>query len=153
MPISGFISRDIFKVYTLDTGLLAAMAEIDASMLSKGDELFRTYHGAFVENYVAQQLRACTKIDELVYWRSEGQKAEVDFLCVIDGMVLPLEVKAGINTKSKSLQSYRAQFSPSFLFRSTLLNLRMDGGIVNVPLYAVGEVERLVRMAGGNPTK
>jgi predicted AAA+ superfamily ATPase len=148
MPIAGFIDRDIFKVYALDTGLLSAMAGIDSTALTRGDELFRTYHGAFVENYVAQQLLASAKVPELVYWRSEGQKAEVDFIRVIDGKALPLEVKAGINPKSKSLQSYRSRFTPWLLLRSTLLNLRLDGGILNVPLYAVGDLERLIRIAG-----
>lgn len=147
MPLDSFTNRDVFKVYALDTGLLAAMAGIDASTLARGNELFQTYHGAFVENYVAQQLRAGAGKTPLAYWKSDGKKAEIDFLCQIDGAVLPLEVKAGINPKSKSLQSFREQYAPSILLRSTLLNLKCDGGILNVPLYMVNALERVVRLA------
>ena len=49
----------------------------------------------------------------------------------------PLEVKAGINLKSKSLQSFDASYHPPRLLRTTLLNTRLDGRIANVPLYAV----------------
>jgi len=51
-----------------------------------------------------------------------------------DAEPLPLEVKAGMNTKSKSLRSYDDQYAPRLLTRSTLLNLRYDGKILNIPL-------------------
>jgi len=54
-----------------------------------------------------------------------------------DAEPLPLEVKAGVNTKSKSLRSYDDQYAPRLLTRSTLLNLRYDGKILNIPLYAM----------------
>ena len=89
-----------------------------------------------MENYVAQQLRSEKQID-LYYWSSEGGKAEVDFLCEFSSRLYPLEAKAGINPKSKSLNSFDKQFSPTILSRTTLLNLRHDGKIVNYQLYAV----------------
>ena len=52
----------------------------------------------------------------------------------------PLEVKAGINLKSKSLQSFDASYHPPRLLRTTLLNTRLDGRIANVPLYAVASI-------------
>jgi uncharacterized protein len=147
LPLDSFVSRDIFKVYTLDVGLLAAMARIDSAILAQGAELFQTYHGAFVENYVAQQIKSGSEIRDLIYWKSEGQKAEIDFLRQIGGKVFPLEVKAGVNPRSKSLQSYREQYSPSLLVRSTLLNLKLDGKILNIPLYAINSLERYMRLA------
>ena len=51
--------------------------------------------------------------------------------------VLPLEVRAGINPRSKSLQSFDSQFSAPGLVRSTLLNLKRDGRVTNIPLYAL----------------
>ncbi len=69
--------------------------------------------------------------------------AEVDFLVEDDGRVLPLEVKAGVNPKSKSLRSFDARFDPPLLLRLTLLNLRHDGKVCNIPLYAAGALSRL----------
>ena len=82
----------------------------------------------------------------LYYWRSKGGMAALDFLYETGDHVIPLEVKAGINPKSKSLPSYDDQFAPSYLARATLLNLKQDGKIRNIPLYAVGLFSRLMRI-------
>jgi predicted AAA+ superfamily ATPase len=80
----------------------------------------------------------------LYYWRSKGGKAELDFLCEFSGGIYPLEVKAGINPRSKSLRSYDLQFSPSILARATLLNLKKDGNILNLPLYAISRLPDMI---------
>ena len=64
-----------------------------------GNRLFTDFKGAFVENFVAQEL-ACAGHAELYYWTSSGT-AEIDFLIEEQGEILPLEVKAGINKKKK----------------------------------------------------
>ena len=140
-PLKGYMDREVFKVFLLDVGILGAMAGIAADVLVRGDALFAEYQGAFVENYVAQQLRA--EDVDLYYWKSEGKRAELDFLCECDNQIYPLEAKAGINPRSKSLKSYDDQFSPPVLSRTTLLNLKRDGKICNYPLYAVELFPRL----------
>ena len=97
-----------------------------------GDRLFAEYRGALVESYVAQQLAAAAA-GELHYWRSSGGKAEVDFLLERGGEVLPLEVKSGVNPRSKSLRSFDSQFAPPLLVRSTLLNLKRAARVLNIP--------------------
>jgi uncharacterized protein len=141
-PIAGHSQRNVFKVYMLDVGLLACLGRIAPDILIKGNEMFTTYHGAFVENYVAQQLVSSGR--RLYYWKREGSIAEVDFLFENDSSILPLEVKAGISPKSKSLQAYHAQYKPGILLRSSLLNLRKDGNVLNVPLYAVNFINRFL---------
>lgn len=86
-------------MYALDVGLLGAMARVPTALLAQGERLFNEYEGAFVENYAAQQLVATTD-RSLYYWRSGGGRAEIDFLCEVEGRVVPLEVKAGLNPKS-----------------------------------------------------
>jgi len=108
-----------------------------------GKRLFNEYEGAFVENYIAQQLISHFH-QPLFYWRSKGGKAELDFLCDFEGRICPLEVKAGINPKSKSLQSYDLQFNPTSLARTNLLNLKKDGKIYNLPLYAISLFSALI---------
>lgn len=98
----------------------------------------------FVENYVAQQLKARMDI-ALYYWSSKGKKAELDFLCEIDAAVLPLEARAGINPKSKRLRSFDNQFNPRVLLRTSLLNLKKDGKICNIPLYAIAMLADYVK--------
>lgn len=143
-PLKGYADRSSFKVYALDVGLLGAMANISSDILTQGNRLFDEYKGAFTENYAAQQLKSFLN-RELYYWKSEGGVAEVDFLCEAHDEIFPLEVKAGINPRSKSLRSYGDTFHPSQLVRTTLLNLRCDGQIVNIPLYALSCMDRILQ--------
>ena len=135
LPLGRHSDRSAFKVYAADVGLLGAMAKLPERVLLQGDALFTEFHGALAENYVAQQLAQRLSRD-LYYWRSEGI-AEVDFVVEYDGQTYPLEVKAGVNPKSKSLRIYDEKYAPPSLSRSTLLNLKRDGRICNYPLYAV----------------
>ena len=142
-PLKYYADIACFKVYALDVGLLGAMAGSPVKLLVQGERLFNEYEGAFVENFVAQQLVSHSH-QPLYYWRSKGGKAELDFLCEFAGRICPLEVKAGINTKSKSLKSYDSQFQPDLLMRTNLLNFRKDGKICNLPLYAISLLARFV---------
>ncbi|MBL6968073.1 MAG: DUF4143 domain-containing protein, partial [Desulfobacteraceae bacterium] len=135
-PLAHYADSSCFKVYALDVGLLGAMAGSPVDLLVHGERLFNEYEGAFVESYVAQQLVSHFG-QPLYYWRSKGGKGELDFLCEFAGKIYPLEVKAGINPKSKSLRSYNVQFQPDRLIRTNLLNLRRDGSLLNLPLYAI----------------
>lgn len=143
-PLAHYADKACFKIYTLDVGLLGAMSRFPVALLSIGERLFNEYEGAFVENFVAQQLMAHYG-QPLHYWRSKGGKAELDFLCEFSGRIYPLEVKAGINPRNKSLRSYDMQFSPPVLARATLLNLKKDGKILNLPLYALSRLPDMVR--------
>ena len=142
-PLRHYADVSCFKIYALDVGLLGALAGSPVELLAQGERLFNEYEGAFVENYVAQQLVSHFQKD-LYYWRSKGGKAELDFLCEFADQVCPLEVKAGINPKSKSLKSYDLQFHPARLMRTNLLNFKTDGKICNLPLYAVSLLPRFV---------
>ncbi len=136
-PLAHYSDASCFKIYALDIGLLGAMAQAPAELQAHGQNLFEEYKGAFVENYAAQQFTAYYQ-RPLYYWRSKGGKAEVDFLSEFEGRVFPIEVKSGVNPKSKSLHSYDLQFSPNMLIRTTLLNFKKNGKILNLPLYALG---------------
>ena len=138
MPLKAFIQRDAFKVYLLDVGLLGAMVNLDAQILVRGDAIFNDFKGSYTENFIAQQLRIMFP-GELVYWRSEN-RAEIDFLIEAGQRLYPLEVKSGINPRSKSLQEYRRRYQPELSIRSTLQNLKYDGEILNIPLYAINNL-------------
>ncbi|MCP4682046.1 MAG: ATP-binding protein [Desulfobacterales bacterium] len=149
-PLKHYADTSCFKMYALDVGLLGAMARSPVDLLVKGNRLFNEYEGAFVENYVAQQM--VSHFNQLLYyWRSKGGKAELDFLCEFSGRVYPLEVKAGINPKSKSLKSYDMKFSPDKLMRTNLLNFKQDGKVYNLPLYAISLLQRLGKRLGTGP--
>ena len=134
VPLKAYIDRNSFKVFSLDIGLLGRLANIDVNMLILGDRIFNEYKGAFVENYVAQQLHSMEIY--FYYWTSSG-KAEIDFIFENSEGIFPLEAKSGINPKSKSLKVYEEKYQPTKLYRTSLLNLKKDGKIINIPLYAI----------------
>ena len=116
--------RKLRSISICDLASLNYVSEIMHALHERTqDFMFTEFKGAFVENYVAQQLRSEKQID-LYYWTSEGKMAELDFLCEFGSQIYPLEAKAGISPKSKSLNSYDQQFRPPILSRATLLNLR-----------------------------
>ena len=142
-PLKHYADRDCFKVYVLDVGLLGAMAQTPTTAVVERYRLFEEYKGALAENYVAQELIAYLGSEKLYYWRSEGGKAEIDFLIELEDHIYPLEVKSGVNPRSRSLGSYASQFAPHFAIRSNLLNLKRDGKTRNLPLYAISLLRNL----------
>ena len=135
IPLKGFAYNDSFKAYLLDIGLLTAMAKIPPDIITKEDRIFNDYKGAFVENYVLQELMAHQETD-LFYWKSSGI-AEVDFIMEHEGKVFPLEAKSGINPRSKNMRVFMDEYKLDHFYRTTLLNLKTDGAVINIPLYAI----------------
>lgn len=135
LPLHAYSNSTIFKVFLLDVGLLGTMVNLSPGLILEGSAIFSHFHGALVENYVAQQLKAKSR-EDLYYWTSAG-KAEVDFVFALNDGVCPLEAKAGLNLKSKSLKVYNEKYKPVFLFRTSLQNLQKTGNICNYPLYAI----------------
>lgn len=136
LPIKGFEDMNSFKLYLVDIGLLAAKAGLDAKTLINGNEIFEQYKGALTEQYVLQQLK-CIEDLQGHYWTPDTGTAEVDFVVQCDGEIVPIEVKAEENLKSKSLKSYRDKYSPKVSVRTSMSDYRVQDGLVNVPLYSI----------------
>ncbi len=131
IPLNVYEKESMFKLYVDDTGLLMSLAGMSAADLISNEA--NLYRGMLTENYVAQAL-AFNQIP-LYYWRSK-YNAEIDFLISIDGHVVPVEVKASTNTKSKSLKVYREQYSPEFAIKLSANNFNVSNGVKSIPLYA-----------------
>lgn len=121
LPLSSYWSVGISKVFFLDVGLLGAACHIDAGTLLDGNVIFDEFKGALTEQFVQQELRA-TCAQSPCYWASEEKnaKAEIDFLCTVKGMIVPVEVKSGVNTQAKSLRVYCQRFQPKVAVRTSL---------------------------------
>ena len=52
--------------------------------------------------------------------------------------VFPVEAKAGINTKAKSLKVYRELFNPPYAIRTSLQPYHDGEAVKDIPLYAFG---------------
>ncbi len=141
IPLSAYTDLNAFKVYLVDVGLLGAMSNLSAKTILHENELFQEFRGAIAENYVAQELIHSEYA--LFYWTSEG-KAELDFIIEQDDAIYPLEVKSGNSSKKKSLRVYGDTYHPKMLIRSSPMNLKKDGVILNCPLYLIEELRILI---------
>ncbi len=136
IPLRAYQEDNAFKLFMVDTGLLAAHAHIPLSTMLRGSDLFEEAKGALTEQYVAQELRLRHDVD-VFYWSSETSRAEVDFLIQCGESVYPLEVKAAENLQAKSLRVYRDKFSPPRCYRTSLSSYREERWLTNIPLYAL----------------
>lgn len=142
IPLSGYADFSKFKVYMHDVGLLAAKLNISSDQILMPDALFREFNGAFIENFIAQELASFGK-NQLFYWTSRSD-AEIDFLVESNQKIIPLEVKSGTSRNTKSLQSYGSKYSPDVVLRTSPRNLIKSGNFVNIPLYATKLLNELI---------
>lgn len=130
-PLKVYAQEDTFKLYLSDVGILISLLEIEFSEIILNENFM--FKGAIVENYVAQAFRANNI--SLYYWNS-GNKAEVDFLLYNKDGIIPVEVKAGDNTQSKSLNIYKEKYNPKYAIRISSKNFGFSNSIKSIPLYA-----------------
>lgn len=130
-PLKVYASDDTFKLYLSDVGILTSLLEIEFSeILLNSNFMFK---GAIVENYVAQ---AFTMNNISLYYWNSANKAEIDFLLYNKDGIIPVEVKAGDNTQSKSLKIYKDKYNPKYCIRISSKNFGFTNGIKSIPLYA-----------------
>jgi uncharacterized protein len=134
IPLSAYAEFDSFKLYLLDIGLLNAMGKIDAKILLEKNTILTEFKGASTEQYVCQQLITQT---ELFYWTAENATAEVDFLLQHQNEIIPVEVKAEENLKSKSLKVYFEKYAPKTVVRTSMSPYRKETWMTNLPLYSI----------------
>lgn len=144
------------KCYMGDTGLLISLAFDENTIAS--EELYRKLmldkleinKGMLVENLVAQMLRAS---GHELYFFSNYSKTDSDETMEIDFLVRkptvssrhnisPVEVKSSKNYTLSSLKKFRNKYGPqlssSYVLHSA--DVKVEGGIVYLPLYMAGEL-------------
>ena len=90
------------------------------------------------EQYVQQEVRAVADVVPY-FWTSSDSRCEIDFLSETAGAVVPIEAKAEVNLRAKSLKSFRERFSPPLSVRTSLAPWQPQEGLLNIPLYAIGD--------------
>lgn len=136
IPLMAFAKMGIFKLYFFDVGLLGCMLGLSANSILNQD--YGSYKGYIAENYVAQEFVAARR-DRLYSWH--GRESEIEFLRMIDDKVVPVEVKSGTNTRSKSLAAYRDKYSPHLAIKITAKELDTSNPAVhNYPIYLASRV-------------
>lgn len=136
MPLKFYEDLNAFKIFMLDVGLLGALSEMAPALMLMSNNVMTGSKGAFTENYVLCQLKALPDIATYYYSR-EDSRMEVDFVAQHQGRIIPIEVKAEENLRSKSLRAFMDRHEDLHAVRFSMSPYREQGWMTNYPLYAV----------------
>ena len=139
LPLLAYQEDSAFKLYFLDVWLLRKLADIPSNVLMNKYSIFNEYNWLFVEQFVLQNMNKY----KFFYWTSNAN-AEVDFVTQINENIIPIEVKSGQNTKSKSLKIYREKYHPTVSIRFSMLDFIKQDWLVNIPLYLIFCFDELI---------
>ncbi|MBW6484483.1 MAG: ATP-binding protein [Vicingaceae bacterium] len=137
LPLNAYADYDAFKLFLIDIGLLNAIGNLDPKILLEKNTILQEYKGALTEQFVCQQLKIN---NELYYWLAPNATAEIDFVIQYQNEIIPVEVKAEENLKSKSLKTYVEKFSPNTAIRTSMSPYRKETWLTNIPLYAIAGI-------------
>ena len=140
-PLLHARSRNLFKLFQSDIGLLAAQyAEGIQLRIIQGDKDIN--HGSIYENAIAQELVA-HGVEP--YYYNNKKRGELDFVIELGGKILPIEVKSGKDYEIHRALSNIMDCSEYNLPEAVILNndnLRVEGKLVYAPVYMVMFLER-----------
>lgn len=142
IPLRAYEDLKAFKLFMVDVGLLGCMAGLRQRTLLDGNSLFAEFKGALTEQYVCQQLKTIENLDVYYYTNDRGS-CEVDFVIDTGERIVPVEVKAEVNLRAKSLKVYREKFSPEVSVRTSMADYKKEEWLVNLPLYAIDQITRI----------
>lgn len=147
LPVSAYDDLSAFKIYLVDVGLLRHLAQLAPAAFGEGNRLFTEFKGALTENFVLQTLLTQFEVVPR-YWSRNNPPYEEDFLIQRDNAIFPVNVKSEANT-SKSLRKFKELFPEQVKLRVRLSldNLKLDGDVLNIPLFLADQTDRLIGLA------
>jgi predicted AAA+ superfamily ATPase len=143
IPLRAYEDMKAFKLFLLDIGLLGCMSGINQSILLDGHNLFTEFKGALTEQYVCQQLKSIHDL-AIYYYTNDRGSCEVDFVIDSENKIVPVEVKAELNLKAKSLKEYKEKFSPEISIRTSMTDYKKEEWLINLPLYAIDNITQAI---------
>lgn len=148
LPVSAYDDLSAFKIYLVDVGLLRRLAMLAPTAFGEGNRLFTEFKGALTENYILQTLITQFEVFPR-YWSQNNPPYEVDFLIQRENDIFPVEVKSERNISGKSLRKFKELFGDKvkLRIRFSLENLKLDGDMLNIPLFMADDTDRLIGLA------
>jgi predicted AAA+ superfamily ATPase len=145
------------RLQVLDTGMLNYFVGIQREILGTPD-LNKVYQGSLIEHLVGQELLATqfNALSGLNFWVREKKEstAEVDYIWLFEGKLIPIEVKSGTEGKLKSLHLYMdiAPHTMAVRFYAgeiSITKASTPGGktyqLLNLPYYLVSQIDRYIQ--------
>ncbi len=143
------------RLQFLDTGLLNYALGL-TNLYFSGIPLSDAYNGMIAEHIVGQELLASQNdvLQKPILWVREKKQsnAEVDFMIVQNGKIVPVEVKSGSSGTLRSLHSFIEESGIDYALRlysgsksveqSETPKARKPYTLVNLPLYYAGRIAK-----------
>lgn len=166
LPLAAEADERHFKALFLDVGLLCRSLGLRVAEIEQPEDVLLINRGALCEQFVGQHLAFsgnCYEEPALYYWtrRERNSNAEVDFVIAVGPTIVPVEVKAGKTGTLKSMHMFvrekRRDFAlrfnsetPSLCRVQTSLSTgeQKSFRLLSLPLYLVGQAQRLCRESG-----
>lgn len=139
IPLKAYVDQKAFKLFVVDVGLLGCMTGLSPKILLDGNDLFTEFKGALTEQYVCQQIKTLENLS-IYYYTNDRGSCEVDFVVDTGERTVPVEVKAEVNLKAKSLKTYYEKYQPEISIRTSMADYRPEEWLMNLPLYAIEEI-------------
>lgn len=117
------------RIQFLDSGLINYNLGLQKDIIGTQD-LHSVYKGTLIEHLTGQELLAQKNLslDKLHFWirQKKQSDAEIDFLHVYNGKIIPIEVKSGAKGTLKSLQVFMDRSPLHFAIRLYAGEIKLD---------------------------
>ncbi len=153
LPLGAEENEKYVKYLFLDLGLMQTMLSLPAKDILLASDVDFVNKGAASEMFAGLELLKaydCFVKPEMFYWQNtdNGASGEIDYLTVIDGHIIPIEVKAGTQGKMQSLYNFMPKHKSAYGIRTSLENVSSyvhNNRLVKVlPLYSLSVLNRQI---------
>ena len=144
LPLMAYEDLKAFKLFMVDVGLLGCMTGVQQSTLLEGNALFVEFKGAMAEQYVCQELKTLDNL-KIYYYTNDRGSCEVDFVVDTGAKIVPVEVKAEVNLRAKSLKVYHEKFEPEISIRTSMADYKKEDWLTNLPLYMIDMLPEIIK--------
>lgn len=145
IPLKAYEDLKAFKLFFVDVGLLGCLVGLGQKILLDGNDLFVEFKGALTEQYVCQQFKTIDNLSVFYYTNDRGS-CEIDFVVNTSERIIPVEVKAEVNLRAKSLKVFHEKYKPEISVRTSMADYKKEDWLVNLPLYAISQIDELPRL-------
>lgn len=143
LPLNAYTDLSSFKLYMLDVGLLRRKANLDSRIVIEGNRLFEEFKGALTENFILDMLyfKYIEKPNYYVFDRHE-----IDFVIQDRNEIIPIEVKSSDNINAVSLTRFNESKDNKISIRFSTRNLDKSGKVLNIPIFMVEYIDKLIEL-------
>jgi predicted AAA+ superfamily ATPase len=88
----------------VDIGIMRALCSMPVDVEFPKGDLLKIYNGAMAEQFAGQEMLVSQK-GNLYYWsrQAKSSSAEVDYLAIVNGKIVPVEIKSAAAGRLRSL--------------------------------------------------